>query len=877
MTIIVNGAGRKPNDVCLVGEAPGREEASRGRPFVGRSGAEQEAYLRRHNLSASTMYRTNVVKEYRDGNPDPTPDQIDEWTPILLDEIDACQPRLIVAVGRFAARWFLGESADLEMVHGIPHRAGAFDSSRADRGRGATIVPIYHPALGLYETSARQLIDYDYARVAETLDAISKGERIRYPHDRLAGKELYADVAGVELAEVIEDEDVIAIDTEGTFDNPWSLQVSCCPGTGYVLRERWSSFPTGIRALQAAADRGATFVMHNLMYDVPMLRVMGLDLYHAKLWDTQYAAYLLRREPQGLKPLAYRWASMLMDSYEETVGDVGLQKQLDYLSAILDRSWERPEARLIVENDGRMRMYQPQSIERAAERILTDYYMKKTNKDGKRTDPFERWGKVDKELRTTVEKALGRMPIGTLADIPRDDAIRYSARDPDATLRVYYALNEELERRELTQLMLDGMEVAPIFEEMQYNGMPASRRYFEKLSEDMQDICYRIGREISQEFFGGRPFNPNSPPQVNTMLRRRGLTATKRTSTGEDSTSKASIEHLRFVDPAFEKIFLWREHRHVIDAFCTPILDRIPEDVDYSPVRCRIKTTRTATRRPASADPNLLAIPVRTDHGRKIREGFMCVGDMAMGAWDLSQIEARCMAHESRDKLLCRLFNEPDEDGKPRDIHKETAARIFDIPLDRVDKFKHRLPAKNTLFGIIYGIAGPGLKTQLWKLNQTEWTDDSCQELIDEWLKLYKGVAAYIESVPDETRHHPESEVRDHWGMPRFLPAIRCNDSKLVAEAERHAVSQKIQGMAQGIIQNSMRHLRPQIRELQESGEKVNWNLEVHDEIILTFRKQLWLVLNPMVLDAMQNHCGIELRVPVLAEGHMAQNWGELK
>lgn len=873
MTVIVNGAGRKPNPVMLVGEAPGREESNRGKPFVGKSGAEQEAYLRRHGLSASLFYRTNVVKEYRDGNPDPTPEQISEWTPTLLREIEECEPRLIVAVGRFAARFFLGESADLEMVHGIPHRSGAFDPSRSDRGRDATIVPVYHPALGLYETDTRQLIDYDYTRVAATLADIKRDKRIVYPRDEFAGKELYDDVTGTELAEIVEGEDIIAIDTEGYPSDPWSLQVSCLPGTGYILRASWSDFAAGIRALQAAADQGATFLMHNLMWDVPVLRAMRLDLYPAKIWDNQYASYLLRRWPQGLKPLSYRCCGMLMDSYEETVGDVGLEKQLDYLSRVLERSWEKPEPRVIVENDGRMRLYQPQSIERAAERILLDYYSKKVNKDGERTDPYTRWGQVDRELRTTVERELGKMPIGTLADIPKDKAVRYACRDADATLRDYYPLRTELEKRGLLQLMLDGMEVAPVFEEMQATGMPASRVYFEQLEEEMLEITRRIGRQISREFFGGRPFNPNSPKQVNTLLRRRGLRATKKTSTGEDSTSKPSIEYLRYVDPAFALVFNWREHRHIIDSYCAPVLDRIPEGADFYPIRCRLKTTRTATRRLASADPNLLAIPVRTEHGRKVRSGYRYPddSDLVLGAWDLSQIEARVMAHESRDRLLCRLFAEG------RDVHTETASRIFDIPLDRVDKMKHRLPAKNTLFGIVYGIGGPGLKTQLWKLDQTMWTDESCQELIDEWFKLYPGVAEYIDAVAAKVRRNKESEVRDHWEMPRYLPAIWCNDNKLVAEAERHAVSQKIQGTAQGMIQNSIRHLRPIIHDMQESGERVHWNLQVHDEIVLSFARRLWPTINPIILDALTNHSGIALRVPVLAEGHMATNWGELK
>ena len=107
----VPAAGPQPCDVLLVGEAPGRHEFAAQVPFVGKSGEEQERYLTRHGLSAQRWRRTNVVGEYRDGNPDPTREQIDEWTPVLLDEVRATRPKLVVAVGRFAMRWFLGESA----------------------------------------------------------------------------------------------------------------------------------------------------------------------------------------------------------------------------------------------------------------------------------------------------------------------------------------------------------------------------------------------------------------------------------------------------------------------------------------------------------------------------------------------------------------------------------------------------------------------------------------------------------------------------------------------------------------------------------------------------------------------------------------------
>jgi uracil-DNA glycosylase family 4 len=867
---VVPGAGRTPNLVMLVGEAPGREEAARGQPFVGKSGREQDWYLARSGLSSRTFYRTNVVKEYRPGNPDPTARQIREWSPVLQDEIVEVAPALVVAVGRFAARWFLGDDADMESVHGLPHLAGAFDPTRVDRAGGAVVLPVYHPAAGFYDNSARATIAWDYEQLAGVYHQVKRGGR---PTTRTAATidEVYRSVTGDELADELADAGaaVVGLDTEGTLDDPWSIQVAVDPGRAYVLKMDARGADRGVAVLQALADTGALVVLHNAMFDLSMARAMGLDLRDAKVYDTMYAAYLLRLEPQGLKALAWRWCGMRMASYRETIGDVARDQQVDYLTEVLDHEWAKPEPRAIVENDGSSRLYRPQPVGRRAEKILIDLYAGKVDKDGEPVDVLARWRMVDGELRSQVEDVLGPMPIGTLGDLPTDEAVTYSARDADATLRLYFAIDRQLAKQGLGDLMAQGMEVLPIFEEMQATGMPASRVYFEALADEMTTDMGKLQARLSHRHFGDRPFNPGSPKHVGALLRRRGLTGAKRTSTGAVSTGKGSIEHLRYKDEAIGAVFDWREHRHVRDSFCAPVLARIPEGEDVWPVRCNLKVTRTATRRLASSDPNLLAVPIRSALGRRVRDGYRCPDGQLFGAWDLSQIEMRVMAHESADPLLCDLF------VTGRDVHSETAAAIFGVPLDEVDKVTQRTPAKSAGFGIIYGIGGSGLLTQLRTLGIEGWDVARCDDLIKEWLRVYGGVADYIASTQAEVRR--TGLVRDHWGMVRYLPGIWSNDPKVAAEAGRIAVSHRIQGGAQGMIQRSMAWLRPEIRALQDLGLGVHWCLQIHDEVVLRFDELLWKVIDPLVMEALVDHPGIELRVPVEAEGHRSTTWGGLK
>lgn len=874
-------SGPQPSKVFLCGEAPGREEWARKAPFVGRSGEEQESYLRYHGASARTWRKWNCVNEYTEGNPDPTPEQIAYWTPRLIAEIKATRPELIVAVGRFAARWFLGDDVDMEMVHGVVHEPGAFDPSRAGRvPKGTVILPIYHPAAGFYNPNQRAVIEADYKAVVKFLD-----REIRPKEDPFLGREDYEDLTGEEIEDQLRyiNGAPLALDTEGSPWDPWSVQISLRPGQGWVLRRSDPDFEIGITAIQEYVLDGNLIVLHNGMFDIGMCRAMGLDLRNpaVKLYDTMHAAFLLRTERQGLKPLLWRWCGMHQKSYLDTVGKAGEEKQLAYLYEILSRTWPKPEPRLIEENDGSVKLYKPQGVDKRVLKILADFDSGKANKDGEPTDLYKRWKAVDEELLRQVERGLGPMPIGTLADIPLKEAIHYSARDADGALRLYYALDQELRDRGLSDLMEKGMGTLPVFEEMQATGLTASRSYFLDLRSRMNKEMVEIQSKLSIEHYGSKPFNPGSPKQTGNLLRRRGLEGLELTPTGEMSTGKRSIEHLRFTDPAISLLFDWRERQHLRDSYCETMLKKMPReeddpDGDIYPIRCEVEPTRTHTRRLATSDPPLLNIPTRTELGALIRKGFKCRPGRVIASWDLSQIEMRVMAHFSQDPMLLKFFREG------RDIHRETAAIVRGCAPEEVTD-RQRAAAKSANFGMIYIIGAKSLQTQLWMQGLTEWKvndprdkEHSCQHLIDKILRdVFKGIPPYWEQVAAETRKTGVS--RTHDGMPRPLPGIRSRDGGVSEEALRHAVSQRIQGTAQDMIQNSIRWLRPIVWDLQQSGMEIEWLLEVHDEILMGFPEEYWEMMNDLVLEGLTEHSGVELRVPIKASGAYATNWGDLK
>lgn len=852
---VVGGEGRMPSRWMLVGEAPGKEEAARGRPFVGKTGKEQDAHFERNGMSRRDGYITNLRKTFIPGNPGPTPEEVAQWGPVLEEEIRAVQPKFIMAVGTHAARYFLGDSASLDAVHGIPHQIER-------GGRSIVLLPGYHPAAHFYAPDLLQFIIYDYSRFAAAL----RGEIPLHPPTDEFPDANYIDGDDRDL-EMYADCDDLAYDTEGVPGDEWSFQVSGAPGTGIVIQKSNPRFAKALSRFRKLV-KGKRLIGHNQLYELEMFRTMGLDLLDMNLrvrfWDTMMAAYLHCLEPQSLKNLARRHCGMVMADYLDTVGDVGKQKQLAYLERVWqDAEFPKPEPRAEHNNDATWSVYTPQPVQRRAESILIDIYTNKLNKDGEPADPFKRWQKVDKEQRLLVEAKYGPMPLGTLADIPLDKAIRYAGRDPDATLRVFLHLEPSLRAQKLDDLMAMKMGMYPAAAEIKLNGMLASRKHFEWLRDEMLEQMDLRAAKISRLYFSGRPFNPNSSDQVATLMRRQGLEGAKRTKSGKMSTSKKSIEHLRFENEPIELVEQWRERAKVKDSFAEPILELFPAGVEKFRVSGDLKLTRVTSGRFSMADPPLMAIPVRSDLGLLVREGFEAEEGYQLGTWDLDQVEMRVMADESRDERLLHLFNEDKVD-----IHTDTASRIFKIPYGKVGKMEHRYPAKRAGFGIITGIQGPGLFDQLRMAGCQGWSVEKCDKLIRDWLNLFPGVKQYMERCGYECSRDG-GVIRDRWGMPRYLPQILSDDRYERFEARRQSHSHRIQGGAQGLLQNAMAWIYPR---LKGYGDLVRWILQIHDELIMEVAKGLEEEVNQIMIEGLTKH-GAKLRVPVKSKGSYGPNW----
>ncbi len=295
----------------------------------------------------------------------------------------------------------------------------------------------------------------------------------------------------------------------------------------------------------------------------------------------------------------------------------------------------------------------------------------------------------------------------------------------------------------------------------------------------------------------GKEINLGSPKQLQVVLfDELDMPKTKRTKTGYTTDADA----LQQLYEKTEHPFLLHLLRHRDVARLRQTIEGLLKTVAPDG---RIHTTFNqmiaATGRLSSTDPNLQNIPIRTEEGRRIREGFV-VGpggyDCLMTA-DYSQIEMRIMAHLSEDKLLIEAFR------SGRDFHSITAARVFDVDADDVTvEMRAKIKAMN--YGLAYGLSAFGLGQQL-RIDPGE-----ARGLMDEYFETFGGVRDYLRGVVDEARKAGFTETI--WGRRRYLPDLTSDNRMRRDTAERMALNAPIQGSAADLIKVAMLNVDRAIR-----------------------------------------------------------------
>lgn len=452
-------------------------------------------------------------------------------------------------------------------------------------------------------------------------------------------------------------------------------------------------------------------------------------------------------------------------------------------------------------------------------------------------------------------------PSATAYDVPRLCAEYHiplpEAGDPalsaaGAMPGLCKALSRQIDENGQREL-LENIEIplAFVLAQMEHIGFYVDRASIEEYGKEMEQQVQALHDSIIQQV--GYDFNINSPKQLGEALfEKLGLPHGKKTKTGW-STNVDVLNDLRWQHPVVEEILRYRTVAKLKSTYCDGLLKVIGPD---GRIHSSFNQTETRTGRISSTEPNLQNIPVRTPIGRELRK-FFAAGHGVLVDADYSQIELRVLAHVANDPSMQADFKEG------RDIHTATAARVFGMPPELVTADMRR-KAKAVNFGIVYGIGAFSLSKDIGV------TRGEAEAYIQEYLRNYAGVDAYMKRVAEEARE--KGYVKTMFGRRRYLPELKSSNFNMRAFGERVARNMPIQGAAADIIKIAMIRVS---RRLEAEGLKARMILQVHDELIVECPESEQAQVQALLAEEMEQ--AVSLSVPMVADACAGRTWYDAK
>ena len=439
--------------------------------------------------------------------------------------------------------------------------------------------------------------------------------------------------------------------------------------------------------------------------------------------------------------------------------------------------------------------------------------------------------------------------------VPIACARDYSCEDADVTWQLEQRFRPQLEAQQIYELYSTvEIPLIGVLADVEWVGIEIDRPWFASLKERFARERQRVEQEIYVS--AGGEFNINSNPQLRQVLfERLGLPSTKRTATGP-STDASVLQEL--ADAGHELPVLLMEYRELSKLESTYI-DALPALVNPHTGRLHTSFNQTvaATGRLSSSEPNLQNIPIRRELGRDIRRGFIPRKGWTLLAADYSQIELRLLAHLSGDPAFVQAFQ------SGGDIHRQTAALIFDVPLAEVTS-EMRGRAKTINFATIYGQGPHALSRQL-KISHAE-----AKEFIERYFERFVRVREFLDGTVEYARQH--GYVETIFKRRRYIPELRDRNFNIRAFGERTAANSPIQGSAADLIKMAMIQIRDRLLSEHLSARML---LQVHDELVFEVPGPELEVVTELVTREMEH--AATLSVPLLVEVGTGKNWLETK
>jgi DNA polymerase-1 len=321
--------------------------------------------------------------------------------------------------------------------------------------------------------------------------------------------------------------------------------------------------------------------------------------------------------------------------------------------------------------------------------------------------------------------------------------------------------------------------------------------------EELESLAFQLAGE---EFMLG-----STQQLARILFEKLELTPGRKGKTGY-STDTRVLRSIRHEHEIVEVVEEWRELTKLLNTYLGPLPALLGAD---GRLHTHFNQAVAATGRLSTSNPNLQAIPIRTELGREIRSAFVAEPGHRLVSADYSQVELRILAHVSGEPRLREAFARGD------DIHAATAAEVLGKEQATLTKDERNI-AKMVNFGIIYGISAFGLSENL------EISREEAQAYIDTYLARFPMVQDFIERTIEQAKE--DGYVTTLFGRRRPVPEIRAMNRQTRSLGERLAVNSVMQGTAADIIKVAMVSIH---RRLHDEGRGSRLVLQVHDELLV--------------------------------------------
>lgn len=410
-----------------------------------------------------------------------------------------------------------------------------------------------------------------------------------------------------------------------------------------------------------------------------------------------------------------------------------------------------------------------------------------------------------------------------------------------------------LQKQDLNKVFQEvELPLIEVLASMEVDGFTVNKAVLESQGTLLKTEIEKLEKAIYT--LANQEFNINSPIQLGEVLfEKLELPAGKKTKRGY-STSADVLDKIKDKHPIVELVLQYRTLTKLNSTYVEGLKPLIGRD---GRIRAHFQQTVTATGRISCTEPNLQNIPIRQELGRQLRKAFVPAEGYTLVGADYSQIELRILAHLSGDENLIDAFNKGD------DIHRNTAARVFNLAYDAVTPLD-RSKAKAVNFGVIYGMSGFGLSENL-NISRRE-----AESYIKDYFDKHQAVKAYMDGEVADCKENGYTKTL--MGRKRFIHEINASNYMTRQLGERLAMNSPIQGTAADIIKLAMIKV---YRKLKEEGYKSKLILQVHDELIIETALDELEIVKRLLVENMES--AMLLKVKLESDLNQGDNWYDLK